>query len=343
MRANRRRGRTSLSYKRRRMRIAPARQMRSAALLVTLCIASFALLIALVQERIGVFPVSLARPDGQSVSVEPAAAPTIAPYTFDIQLSGTRLVPPEKTETPAVEAAAYSAPRVLIYHTHATEAYTMTALSSYEETTPWRTEDTEKNVIAVGGKLCEMLRSYGIRAIHDQTDHEPPKLSTAYSRSEITMKTYRSLYPSIELFIDVHRDAYGKDDGIRDVALLDGTEVARLMFVVGTGEGATGTGFPEMPDHESNLALATALTDALRGVSAELVRPVRIKTGRYNQHIGSKCLLVEVGHNANTLEQALSSVPYLAKAIADCLKEDQKTGAAMNAVPEGESVWVPVD
>ncbi|MBQ3160198.1 MAG: stage II sporulation protein P, partial [Clostridia bacterium] len=42
----------------------------------------------------------------------------------------------------------------------------------------------------------------------------------------------------------------------------------------------------------------------------------RIKTGRYNQHVGRLSLLVEVGHNANTLEQALNAVPALAECLA---------------------------
>ena len=265
---------------------------------------------------------------------------TPKPYVYEIRLSGRKSEASPTPEPAVVETAAYSAPRVLIYHTHATEAYTMTPLYTYRETTEWRTKEKGKSVVAIGRLLAEALRSYGIAVLHDETNHEPPKLSTAYSRSEITMKTYRALYPSIELYIDVHRDAYGKEDGIHDVVVLDGTEVARLMFVVGTGEGATGTGFSDMPDYESNLALATALTEALASVDPGLIRPVRIKTGRYNQHISSRCALVEVGHNANTLEQALSAVPYLAKAIADELNQN---GAASSAAPQDQSVWVPMD
>lgn len=205
-------------------------------------------------------------------------------------------------------------PKILIYHTHTTEAYTKTANYTYEESGQWRTHDQEKNIVKVGELLAETLANeYGCNVIHDKTDHEPPKLATSYSRSVNTMLAYKKQYPSITMFIDVHRDA-GKDPAY---VMIDGKRVARMMFVVGTGEGATGTGFKEMPDFESNYALALDITTRLDQVNPKLMRNIRVKTGRYNQHVSNQCLLVEMGDNANTLEEALNAVPYLAKAIVE--------------------------
>ncbi len=207
-------------------------------------------------------------------------------------------------------------PTILIYHTHALEAYTPTEKYPYNERGgEWRTSDNTRNVVAVGELLAQELRSYGFNVIHDTTNHEPPKLSTAYERSLETMEKNKSSHPTIEMFIDLHRDAAGsKSTG--DYCVIDGERTARIMFVVGTGKGATGTGYKEMPDFESNYALACALTDYLRGIDSELVRDIRVKKGRYNQHVSSHCILAEIGHNMNTLEEALSAVKYLAKAIA---------------------------
>ena len=209
-------------------------------------------------------------------------------------------------------------PTVLIYHTHATEAYRQVEGYEYEESGDWRTHDESNNIITVGEELKRILfEEYGILALHDKTDHEPPKLSSAYSRSVITMERYREEYPTIELYIDVHRDAYGSSkSGMEDHVVINGRETARLMFVVGTGEGATGTGFPEMPDFAANYALAKRLTASLNAIDGGLTRNIRVKTGRYNQHIG-RCILVEVGHNANTLPQAINAMEHLARAIAE--------------------------
>lgn len=210
-------------------------------------------------------------------------------------------------------------PRILIYHTHITEAYFKTKDSTYEDSSKWRTTEKDKNMTAVGEKLAENLRSYGISVLHDTTNHEPPKLATAYSRSVETMEKYKKKYPSLTMFIDVHRDAYGNDPKeIADYVSIDGKEYARIMFVVGTGKGATGTGYSQMPDFEANYALAKRITEYIADIDQGLVREIRVKTGRYNQHISDQCLLVEVGHNANTLEQALNSVDLLSEAIANC-------------------------
>ena len=205
-------------------------------------------------------------------------------------------------------------PKILIYHTHTTEAYTATKASPYVQTGSYRTKDAGKSVIAVGEALAQRLRTkYGFTVIHDITDHEPPSLKTAYDRSEMTMRSYLDKYPSLVLFIDVHRDA---SSDTRDYVLVDGRPTARLMCVVGQG-----TKYQEKPDFDTNYALAASLTDHLRHIEKRLCRDVRVKTGRYNQHVGQLSLLIEVGHNANTLEQALHAVPSLAESLALTLAE----------------------
>ena len=205
-------------------------------------------------------------------------------------------------------------PRILIYHTHTTEAYTATDASPYIQTSSYRTADASKSVLAVGEALAERLRTqYGFSVIHDTTDHEPPKLKTAYDRSEKTMRRYLEQYPSLILFIDIHRDASSDSS---DYVMVDGAPAARLMCVVGQG-----TKYAQKPDFDRNYALAVSLTEHLRHIEKHLARDVRVKTGRYNQHVGQLSLLIEVGHNANTLEQALHAVPSLAEGLALTIAE----------------------
>ena len=230
--------------------------------------------------------------------------------------------PSEPLRVTCAEATAVSqsldlrgeAPKILIYHTHTTEAYTATAAAPYIQTSAYRTADASKSVLAVGEALAERLRrEYGFAVLHDTTDHEPPSLKTAYDRSEITMRRYLERYPSLVLFIDIHRDA---SSDASDYVMVDGLPTARLMCVVGRG-----TKYEDKPDFDSNYALAASLTEHLRHIEKRLCRDVRIKTGRYNQHVGQLSLLIEVGHNANTLEQALHAVPSLAESLALTLAE----------------------
>lgn len=271
---------------------------------------------------------------------ESAAAAMTRPAdpAFSVKVRPTETQAPPQSQSPRPKPTPENEPLVLIYHTHATEAYFPTENNPYTPSGSWRTKDNGKNVVAVGERLAEELRKrYGICVLHDTTNHEPPKLSSSYSRSEQTMRKYRDEYPSLILYIDLHRDAYGNNvSESTDFVTIDGKQVARMMFVVGTGEGAMGTGFDEMPDFESNHALAEQITAYLNTIDPRLTRNVRVKTGRYNQHIAPHCLLVEVGHNANTLEQAFAAIPYLAAGIADavesiCSGADTKTTMPPNA------------
>ena len=88
------------------------------------------------------------------------------------------------------------------------------------------------------------------------------------------------------------------------------------MVLIGKG---TGAGFDVKPDWEANLAIAEVITDSLNGQVDGLCRDIKIKTGRFNQHIAPRCVLIECGNNLNTLEQTLNGVPYLAQAIMDAL------------------------
>ncbi len=125
------------------------------------------------------------------------------------------------------------------------------------------------------------------------------------------MQHYHEQYPSIVLFIDLHRDACENPTKPADYLTINGTEIARMMFVVGKGEK-----YEDKPYFDTNYALADRITKYLMSIDEKLARPIRVKPGRYNQHVAPNCLLVEVGHNANTIEQALAAMPYLAEGIA---------------------------
>lgn len=229
-------------------------------------------------------------------------------------------------------------PTILIYHTHTLEAYTQTEDNQYVETSSWRTADDDRNVVAVGEALAETLRKeYGYCVIHDRTNHEPPSLKTAYDRSEQTMQAYLKKYPELTLFIDLHRDSYTVT-GVptTDYAEPYGDNTCRVMCVVGQGINSE-----VKPYYEANLALAESLTKYLTNMDSRLARPVRVKSGRYNQHVSPYCLLIEVGHNANTLEQALSVVPYLADAIVLAMADMQNQTVEQADNAENLLCWVP--
>ena len=89
------------------------------------------------------------------------------------------------------------------------------------------------------------------------------------------------------------------------------------MLLVGKGTGATGAGFDERPDWPQNLKLAGSITESLQRIAPGIARDVKIKSGRFNQHVSPGALLMEVGNNMNTLDEALAACPVIAMALAD--------------------------
>ena len=87
--------------------------------------------------------------------------------------------------------------------------------------------------------------------------------------------------------------------------------------------------------------MAAKLTENLRHIEKRLARDVRVKTGRYNQHVGQLSLLIEVGHNANTLEQALHAIPFLAESLALTLTEMDLHEPAGENPSDLCRLWIP--
>ena len=200
--------------------------------------------------------------------------------------------------------------RVLIYHTHTHEAYQMTDQEAYTPLENWRTDDSVHNIVRVGDELTAELEKRGFEVVHDDTDFEQDDLSTSYSRSlEALLQRGDEDY---DLIIDLHRDAYV--EGAQLTCSYAGRKSANLMVLIGKGDS-----FQEKPHFQENYALACALTEKINGLCPGLGREVMVKTGRYNQHFSDHSLLIEVGSNGNTLEEALSSMPILADAIEEVL------------------------
>lgn len=199
------------------------------------------------------------------------------------------------------------APRILIYHTHTHEAYEQDQQNPYEAIETWRTMDEEHSVVRVGRALADALTDMGCSVVHDTTDHEQDSISDAYERSLETLEAYDEEF---DLYIDLHRDAYV--DGLEPCLQTDADSYAQLMLLVGRGDEYVGD---EKPDYEGNLAFAQKLTGVMNAHTPGICRNVTVKKGRYNQHAGARCILVEVGHNKNTLQHALNSIPCLADSL----------------------------
>lgn len=206
-----------------------------------------------------------------------------------------------------------TAPTVLILHTHGTEAYMPTQDSQYEEFGgEFRTKDERYNMLSIGDELTRLLTDAGISVIHDRTLHDLNDYNDSYDNSRVAVQEYLKKYPSIQLVLDIHRDAAEYQDGTQwaTSATIDGEPAAQVMMVVGTN--ATGL---THPDWQTNLALAEKLQVAIHRACPGVERATNLRGSRFNQDLSPGALIAEIGSAGNTHEEAMRAVPILAEAI----------------------------
>jgi len=203
-------------------------------------------------------------------------------------------------------------PQVLIMHTHTTECYDGDQMNGETE----RNTDETCNVVAVGEEICKVLEENGIKTVHDKTYHDYPSYQGSYTRALSTIETQLKNNPSIKIVLDVHRDAFIYEDGSKLTVTCDqnGISTAQVMLVVGTN--SMGLWHDNWKD---NLTFASKIQNAAEIMYPGLMRPVNIRTERFNEHMTRGSLILEVGSNGNTLEQAKEGGRDVARAIAAVL------------------------
>ena len=203
-------------------------------------------------------------------------------------------------------------PQILIIHTHSSEAYTQAGLDRYEPSDTNRTENTEFNIVRIGDELTEIFQQAGLNVIHDRGIYDYPSYTGSYTRSGQAIEQYLRDYPSIQMVIDIHRDALGTDDVVyKTMAEEDGVCASQVMLLIGTDESGL-----EHPNWRQNLAVALYMQNAVNARHPTLMRPIALVQQRYNQHLSPGSMILEVGSNGNTLQEALAAIRLFGQAAA---------------------------
>ena len=205
--------------------------------------------------------------------------------------------------------------QVLIMHTHGTEAYTPSAAHPYTPSGEYRTTDGDANMLRVGREIAAILNERGISTVHSTTLNDYPAYNGSYNRALKDIQKYVEQHPTIRLVIDVHRDAIATGNTYyKTAAVVDGQPTAQLMFVTGTDAGGL-----SHPNWRDNLAFQALLHHRMNSLYPGIMRPMSIRASRFNQHIRTGSMLVEVGACGNTLEEALAAARIFANTLADTL------------------------
>ena len=208
-------------------------------------------------------------------------------------------------------------PQILILHTHGSEAYTQSGADVYEESDPYRTTDCNFNMVRVGEEMARVFEEHGFTVVHDTNLYDYPAYNGAYDRSLEAAEYWLNQYPSIQIVLDVHRDALAGEDGTVYKAVFQqgDSQAAQVMLVVGTdGAGSY------HPLWQENLTFAMRLQQQMAQDCPTLARPMVLRSSRFNQQLSVGSLLVEVGTHGNTLQEALAGARLFAESASRVLE-----------------------
>lgn len=202
-------------------------------------------------------------------------------------------------------------PQILIYHTHSQEGYKDS-----------KAGDAKTSVIGVGDRLTELLEEKGFKVLHHKGKYDVGKRDRAYSVAASNLQKILEENPSIQVVIDLHRDGVAESTHL--VTEQNGKKMAQIMFFNGLSR-TTATGdiaYLKNPYIADNLAFSFQMQLAAAEYYPDFTRRIYLKGYRYNMHFCPKSLLVEVGAQTNTYEEAENAMEPLADILAKVLKSD---------------------
>jgi stage II sporulation protein P len=174
-------------------------------------------------------------------------------------------------------------------------------------------------MISIGDRVAEILSSHGISVLHDRDLHDYPSYNGSYASSREAIAEYLRRYPDIQLVLDLHRDASGDlNNQFRPVVQVDGQAIAQMMLVMGTD--ASGQSHP---DWQKNLSLGLKLHVTLEQQAPGIMRPLCLRSQRFNQDMTAGSLLIEMGAAGNSHPEALRAAEQLAYAIVTLAQGSQ--------------------
>jgi stage II sporulation protein P len=203
-------------------------------------------------------------------------------------------------------------PQILLYHTHSQEGYSDSVSG-----------DASTTVVGVGDYLTKLLEKQGFTVLHHKGEYDVGDRDHAYSNAAPVIEQLLEENPSIQVVIDLHRD--GVNENTRLVTEQNGKKMAKIMFFNGLSRTTAAGDIPYLknPYIADNLAFSFQMQLAAAEYYPDLTRKIYLKGYRFNMHFCPKSLLVEVGAQTNTFEEAKNAMEPLADLLTKVLKNEE--------------------
>ena len=197
-------------------------------------------------------------------------------------------------------------PIVYIYNTHQKEGYRSSNSEAYNIT---------PNVMMASYVLKERLKNLGISAIVEEQDVSEIlrinnwNYASSYKVTRMLMNQAKKDQPTLKFFVDLHRDSISRN---KTTLEYKGKKYARILFIIGL----------ENKNYEKNLKVTDAIHNALNKEIDGLSKGIYKKQGKYvngvyNQDFNPNTILVELGGEENTIEEAVNTIEILSRVLSN--------------------------
>ena len=200
-------------------------------------------------------------------------------------------------------------PQILVYHTHSQEAFADSG------------NDKNKTIVHVGDYLTELLTEYGFNVIHckksfDVDENGNLDRSNAYVNALPEVLQILEDNPSIEVVLDIHRD--GLPEGVdKLVTNINGKQTAKIMFFNGLSRSSAVGEIDYLYNQYRSENLALSFQAKLKAMEyyPDFTRKSYLDAYQYNLHVKDKAMLIEVGAQNNTFDEAKNAMEPLANIL----------------------------
>lgn len=203
--------------------------------------------------------------------------------------------------------------QIIICHTHSQETFANSVKT-----------DPDTTIVGVGTVLERLLTEKGYHVLHltDTFDvvGQTVDRNKAYTNARKKLKEVLAENPSVQVLLDIHRD--GVAENKRLVTTVDGRPTAQIMFFNGLSRKRSSGALDGLfnPHLQENLAFSFQTEYLCDLWYPGFSRCIYLKAYRYNLDLLPRSMLVEVGAQTNTVEEAKNAMYPLADVLYKLLQ-----------------------
>ena len=192
-------------------------------------------------------------------------------------------------------------PILYIYNTHQSEEYKSESLANYNITpTVYMLANIIKKELDKNG-IYTIVEDENIKDVLNKNNW---LYKDSYKVSRLWLENINNKYPTINYYLDLHRDS------VSESIVIDNKRYAKMMFVLGMNHS----------NYEKNEVIVKKLYNYLDSKYKGIVKDtLYAKKNIFNQDFNENVFLIEIGGNENTLEEAYNSAMVLADAITSVI------------------------